>query len=63
MCNASAWLWRVFQVGLKVSEEAPALNKDGIIYGVNCSMNKWDGGSTQSVSLFTVMASTAVGTC
>ena len=51
MCNASAWLWRVFQVGLKVSEETPVLNKDGIIYGVNGSVKKWDGGSTQTVGL------------
>lgn len=33
------------------SEEAPALNKGEIIYGVNCSMKKWDGGRIHSVSL------------
>lgn len=33
------------------SEETPVQNKGEIIYGVNCSMKKWDLGSTQRVSL------------
>ena len=38
-------------IDMSDSEEAPALNKDGIIYGVNCSVKKGDGGSTESVGL------------
>lgn len=39
------------RVEMSDSEEAPALNKGEITYGANCSVRKWDGGSTQSVSL------------
>lgn len=52
------------RVDMSDSEEAPALNKGEITYGVNCSVRKWmEAAHRGSVLLFTVMASTGVGTC